>query len=173
MKLPLKIRRRHHTPMMVAALAITAIALSLPSIQSNSNRWGRLTETIQRESEQTEQMQARQAALGERSKIADARLEGGCNVIPMVWDQPDKATVLAEGITIKNPDNNVAFPPGTIGCDPWGNTAILVSDGNGKTVVSDVASTTNFDLVKSALAKHGLVMGSGNPNVGASAGRAK
>jgi len=45
MKLPSTIRRRHHTPLMIAGLAITAIALSFPSLPSNSDRWGRLTST--------------------------------------------------------------------------------------------------------------------------------
>lgn len=173
MRPPFKIRRRHQSKIAIAGVIFTLTALSIPNILNNSSRWSRLTEAIQRESELTDHLKISQEALTERSKIADTRLQGGCNVIPMVWDQPNKATVIAEGVRIKNPDNNVPFPPGTIACDPWGNTGEVAQSTDGETIVTNVASTTNFDLVREAMAKHGLVMGAGNPNVGASAGRAK
>jgi|GEM_PF-4734019 len=173
MKLPSTIRRRHHVPLMVGFATLGAIALSFPSIQSNSDRWGRLTSTVSQEAQMTELMKARHDALGERSKIADERLKGGCNVIPLVWDKPEKATVITEGLQIKNPDNGALFPAGTVACDPYGNTGEVVLMADGSTVIGNVSSTTNFQLVKNALAMHGLTMRAGDPNMGASGGRAK
>ena len=56
---------------------------------------------------------------------------------------------------------------------PGANTGIVAEGSDGTTIITNVASTTNFDLVREALAAHGLTMGTGNPNVNASAGRAQ
>lgn len=173
MKIPLKIRRRDRSNVAISLILLTLSALSAPNVINNSNRWASLTTAIQQEADRTEILKIKQEALTERSKIADERLKGLCNVIPVGWEDPSKAAVLSEGVRIKNPDNGAPFPPGTIACDPWGNTGIVEKAADGSTIVTHVASTTNFELVRKAMAAHGLTMEAGTPNLGASAGRAK
>lgn len=162
----LRIRRRHRTPLLFGAIGAVALAVSFPAILENSYRFSRLTTTIRQEAELTEQLKAKQDALTDRAQIADQRLKLGCNVIPNVMGRDGRIASLSEGMQIINPDNGAPFPSGAIACDIYGGTGVIGPNG----VVSAIAVTTNYELVRNALALHGLKMQAGNPSVTAAQG---
>ncbi len=160
------IRRRHRVPLMLAVGGVVIAIAVAPSVMRNSDAMSRRMDAIREQSEITERLRIQQDALTDRAAIADQRLQSGCNVIPNILGKDGRIASLAEGQQVINPDNGAPFPPGAVACDVYGGTAIVGQNG----MLEAIAVTTNYDLVKQALATHGLKMQAGNPDVTAAQG---
>lgn len=161
MRIPTKLRRRDRSKVLIAVALIIMGILSLPGILSNSERWGRLTSTVQREAEINEQLAAKQTAAAEREKIALDRFNS-CLLIR----SPEKNTLIAVAPGIKAIDTETKLPlaPGTVVCSIDGNTGIVGIGG----LVEDIAFTGNKSAINQALTRAGIQLAPGDRQFGSS-----
>ena len=162
----LRIRRRDRKPLLLTVAGlVTAIALA-PSFVRNAAILDSRDAAARVLNEETELLKIKQDALADRAEIANKRLTAGCNVIPNVEGKDGRIASMSAGYKLINPDNGAPFPPGTVACDVYGGTAIVGENG----ILGDIAVTTKTELVSQALAKNGLKMKAGDPNVSAAQG---
>jgi len=169
MKLPLKIRRRHHPTVakgLIAVAILGVIAASIPGMQPQFERLSQIRDRAAVISTEQELAGLEKERLAEQSKLADELYRKGCNTIVVSPNDPSKFASLVKGQTVINPNTGQVLAAGLSICTDKGEASTLVDNGMGQAVVGDIYTTQNFDLVRKALALHGINAQSGDGNVG-------
>ena len=89
----------------------------------------------------------------QEATIAEQRFTQGC--IPIVSTENGKPIAITPGLPIFDQNSGLPHPVGTIVCDGFGNTSVLVSattqDGKTASVVGEIISTGNRTVIEASM----------------------
>ena len=148
----------------VGAIALIAVAMSIPGSLKQFDQMQAVSAQIQRDAIDQQRLQAQQEALAERALIAEERYQTGCLLI----QKRDQNTLisLSQGMPIVDNKTGNPIPAGTTVCDFSGNTGVMADVGGGKTTVQDLAFTGNRTIVGKAIERSGIQLIPGDRDYG-------
>ena len=156
-----RILKRYPLEMGIGAIALIAIATSIPTMRLQMELSGQLAKDVQIRNAEANRLRAIQDDLAARDEIARQRFKS-CLFVRT----PDSQTVVGITNGLKVVDNITGLPlaPGTLVCSIDGNAGIIAPDGT----VSDVVFTGDRALVAEALKRSGIQLAPSDPNFGSS-----
>ncbi len=138
---------------------LVCLACSIPGMVQQFQEMGTVSRTIQRSAIDQQRLEAQQAALAERAKIADDRYRDGCLLIQKQGQ--NTLIAISQGMPVVDSQTGQPLPPNTVICDFTGNTAVMAWNGTA-VVTTDVAFTGNRELINQAIARSGIQLQPGD-----------
>jgi hypothetical protein len=158
-----RILRRYPLELSFGAIALIAIATSIPGSLRQFDQMQLVSSEIQRNAIEQQRLEAQQEALAEKAKIAEERYQTGCLLIQL--RNNNTLISLAQGMPVVDSRTGNAIPPGTVVCDYSGNTAVMTAV-DGKSLAHDLAFTGNRTIVRKAIERSGIELIPGTKEYG-------
>ncbi|PZV07617.1 MAG: hypothetical protein DCF22_21755 [Leptolyngbya sp.] len=157
---------RFYTPQIIGTMAVLGLCvIAAPRTLKNMDQMSMLSGVMQEQAAQRDMLEAAKEDMKARAEIADERLREGCSTFLVAENDPGKFGNVHAGGKVINPVTGLSLPEYSKICDNQGGTAILANNGS-EIVMVDIAVTQNFDLVRKAMAVHGINPLAGDGRVG-------
>lgn len=146
--------RKYVPYLFMGGIALTAVP-SLGNLGGVGSQITELREQATAQSQELSLLNLSQEQSDNLAAIAEKRLKDGC--VPVFSRDQGNYVTLIVNKPVVDPTTRQALPAGTLLCDAYGNTALLVDDDgdpNTPAVAQQFAFTGNRDLVKDVLSNY-------------------